>query len=45
MTSYKTVQAATYIAALAIVGAIYFLMNVILSRLVKRVELRLMVYG
>ena len=47
MTSYKTVQAATFLALqpLAIVGAIYFLMNVVLSRLVKRVERRLMVYG
>lgn len=37
MTSYKTVQAATFLALqpLAIVGAIYFLMNVVLSRLVK----------
>lgn len=33
------------LAPLAIVGAIYFLMNVVLSRLVKRVERRLMVYG
>ena len=47
MTSYKTVQAATFLALqpLAIVGAIYFLMNVVLSRLEKRVERRLMVYG
>ena len=47
MTSYKTVQAATFLALqpLAIVGAIYFLMNVVLSRLVKRVERRLLVYG
>ena len=47
MTSYKTIQAATFLALqpLAVVGAIYFLMNVVLSRLVGQMERRLMAYG
>ena len=47
MTSYKTVQSATFLALqpLAIVGVIYLLMNVVLSRLVAQMERRLTVYG
>ena len=47
MTSYKTVQSATFLALqpLAIVGVIYLLMNVLLSRLVAQMERRLTVYG
>ena len=45
MTSYKTVQAATFLAlqALTIVGIIYFLLNFILSKLLKILERRMMV--
>lgn len=45
MTSYKTVQAATFLAlqSLTIVGIIYFLLNFILSKLLKLLEKRLMV--
>jgi len=45
MTSYKTVQAATFVAleSLTIVGIIYFVLNFTLSRLLRIVERRLMV--
>lgn len=43
MTSYKTVQSATFLAlqSLTIAGAIYFLLNFVLSRLLKMLERRL----
>lgn len=43
MTSYKSVQAATFLAlqSLTIVGVIYFLLNFILSRLLRVLERRL----
>ena len=45
MTSFKTVQSATFLAlqSLTIVGVIYFILNFILSRLLKILERRLMV--
>lgn len=43
MTSYKSVQSATFLAlqSLTIVGIIYFLLNFVLSRLLKLLERRL----
>ena len=43
MTSYKTVQSATYLAlpSLLIVGIIYFAVTFLLSRAMKTLELRL----
>ena len=43
MTSYKTVQSATFLAlqSLTIAGIIYFLLNYVLSRLLKVIERRL----
>ena len=45
MTSYKTVQSATFLAieSLTIVGVIYLVLNFVLSRLVGLLERRLMV--
>lgn len=45
MTSFKTVQSATFLAlqSLTIVGIIYFILNFVLSRLLKILERRLMV--
>lgn len=45
MTSYKSVQSATFLAlqSLTIVGVIYFMLNFILSKLLKLLERRLMV--
>ena len=45
MTSFKTVQGATFLAlqSLTIVGVIYFILNFVLSRLLKILERRLMV--
>ena len=45
MTSFKTVQSATFLAlqSLTIVGVIYFILNFVLSRLLKILEWRLMV--
>ena len=45
MTSFKTVQSATFLAlqSLTIVGVIYFILNFVLSRLMKILERRLMV--
>ena len=45
MTSFKTVQSATFPAlqSLTIVGVIYFILNFVLSRLLKILERRLMV--
>lgn len=45
MTSYRTVQAATFMAleSLTIVGIIYFVLNFVLSRLLKLAERRLMI--
>ena len=45
MTSYKTVQSATFLAlqSLVIAGIIYFALNYILSRLLRVIERRLMV--
>lgn len=45
MTSFKTVQAATFLAlqSLTIVGIIYFILNFVLSKLLKLLEKRLMV--
>ena len=45
MTSYKTVQSATFLSlqALTIVGIIYLILNFVLSRLVKLLERRLQV--
>ena len=45
MTSYKTVQAATFLSieSLTIVGIIYLILNYPLSRLLKLFERRLMV--
>lgn len=45
MTSFKTVQSATFLAlqSLMIVGVIYFILNFVLSRLLKILERRLMV--
>ena len=45
MTSLKTVQSATFLAlqSLTIVGVIYFILNFVLSRLLKILERRLMV--
>lgn len=45
MTSYKTVQSATFLAlqSLTIVGIIYFILNFVLSRLLKLLERRLTV--
>ena len=45
MTSYKTVQSATFLAlqSLTIAGIIYFLLNYVLSRLLRFVERRLTV--
>lgn len=44
MTSYKSVQSATFLAlqSLTIVGIIYFILNFVLSRLLKLLERRLM---
>ena len=44
-TSFKTVQSATFLAlqSLTIVGVIYFILNFVLSRLLKILERRLMV--
>ena len=44
MTSFKTVQSATFLAlqSLTIVGIIYFILNFVLSRLLKLLERRLM---
>ena len=44
MTSYKTVQSATFLAlqSLTIVGIIYFMLNFVLSKLLKMLERRLM---
>lgn len=44
MTSYKTVQSATFLAlqSLTIVGIIYFLLNFVLSRLLALLEKKLM---
>ena len=45
MTSFKTVQSATFLAlqSLTIVGVIYFILNFVLSSLLKILERRLMV--
>ncbi|MCQ2439713.1 MAG: amino acid ABC transporter permease [Oscillospiraceae bacterium] len=45
MTSYRTVQSATFLAlqSLCIVGVIYFVLNYVLSRLLRVFERRLMV--
>ena len=45
MTSFKTVQSATFLAlqSLTIVGVIYFILHLVLSRLLKNLERRLMV--
>ena len=45
MTSFKTVQSATFLVlqSLTIVGVIYFILNFVLSRLLKILERRLMV--
>ena len=45
MTSYKSVQSATFLAleSLTIVGVIYFLLNLVLSRLLRVLERRLTV--
>ena len=45
MTSFKTVQSATFLAlqSLTIVGVIYFILNFVFSRLLKILERRLMV--
>lgn len=45
MTGFKTVQSATFLAlqSLTIVGVIYFILNFVLSRLLKILERRLMV--
>lgn len=45
MTSFKTVQSATFLAlqSLTIMGVIYFILNFVLSRLLKILERRLMV--
>ncbi len=45
MTSYRTVQSATFLAlqSLTIVGIIYFVLNFILSKLLRILERRLMV--
>ena len=45
MTSFKTVQSATFLAlqSLTVVGVIYFILNFVLSRLLKILERRLMV--
>ncbi len=45
MTSYKSVQSATFLAlqSLSIVGVIYFILNYVLSKLLKLLERRLMV--
>ena len=45
MTSYKTVQSATFLAlqSLVIAGMIYFALNYVLSRLLRVIERRLMV--
>lgn len=45
MTSFKTVQSATFLAlqSLTIVGVIYIILNFVLSRLLKILERRLMV--
>ena len=45
MTSFKTVQSATFLAlqSLTIVGVIYFILHFVLSRLLKILERRLMV--
>lgn len=45
MTSFKTVQSATFLAlqSLTIVGVIYFILNFVLSKLLKILERRLMV--
>ena len=45
MTSYKSVQSATFLAlqSLTIVGVIYFMLNFLLSKLLKLLERRLMV--
>ena len=45
MTSFKTVQSATFLAlqSLTIVGVFYFILNFVLSRLLKILERRLMV--
>lgn len=45
MTSYRTVQSATFLAlqSLCIVGVIYFILNYVLSRLLRVFERRLMV--
>jgi len=45
MTSYKTVQSATFLAleSLVIVGVIYFVLNFVLSKLLKVLERRLTV--
>ena len=45
MTSFKTVQSATFLAlqSLTIVGVIHFILNFVLSRLLKILERRLMV--
>lgn len=44
MTSYKSVQSATFLAlqSLTIVGIIYFILNFVLSRLLRLLEWRLM---
>ena len=44
MTSFKTVQSATFLAlqSLTIVGIIYFMLNFVLSKLLKMLERRLM---
>ena len=43
MTSYRSVQAATFLAleSLTIVGIIYFALNLILSRLLRVLERRM----
>ena len=45
MTSYKSVQSATFLAleSLTIVGVIYFILNLVLSKLLKVIERRLTV--
>ena len=45
MTSFKTVQSATFLAleSLIVVGVIYFTVNFVLSRLLRVLERRLMV--
>lgn len=45
MTSYKSVQSATFLAleSLTIVGVIYFVLNLVLSKLLKVIERRLTV--